>query len=46
MRQGQTHGPWQRRRDSKFLARAFGAVSDGVMRLSCDFDSSYKSKIF
>ena len=42
----QTHGPWQRRRDSKFLACAFGAVSDGVMRLSCDFDSSYKSKIF
>jgi hypothetical protein len=46
MRQGQLNGPWQRRRDSKVVARALGAASDGVMRLSCDFDRSYKSEIF
>ena len=29
-----------------FGARAIGAASGGFMRLSCDFDSSYKSEMF
>jgi hypothetical protein len=46
IRQGQSHGPCQRRRDSKFVARALGEVSGGFMGLSCDFDNGYKSETF
>lgn len=46
IRQGQSHGPCQRRRDSKFVARALGAVSLCFIVLSCDFENGYKSVIF
>ena len=46
MRQGQTHGPWQRRRESRLGAGALGAASGGFIGLSRDFDNGYKSETF